>query len=141
MSSKPINHSEDSHSCEVCSKAREILTKTYSRVLIPYEGGVSAKMLEFPGCFAEGNTPDEAFKNLESAAFSWVLACLETGQEIPEPNHKPRSILRKIQQKDVAKALGADLVYSAKAPLDPFGARQVLQSIVKGDADDSSNKG
>ncbi|MEP6774964.1 MAG: toxin-antitoxin system HicB family antitoxin, partial [Chloroflexota bacterium] len=45
----------------------------------------SFQFLEFPGCFAEGNTADEAIHNLEAAAESWIEVSLAKGQEIPEP--------------------------------------------------------
>lgn len=62
------------------------LKEPYSRVLIPNEDGTySAEILEFPGCFAEGNTADEAIRNLEAAAESWVEVSLAQGLEIPEP--------------------------------------------------------
>jgi predicted RNase H-like HicB family nuclease len=62
------------------------LKEPYSRILIPNEeGGYSAEVLEFPGCFAEGNTADEAMRNLEEAAVAWIEAALDHGQEIPEP--------------------------------------------------------
>jgi predicted RNase H-like HicB family nuclease len=62
------------------------LREPYSRVLIPDErGGYAAEMLEFPGCFAEGDTADEAMQALERAAESWIHAALDQGQEIPEP--------------------------------------------------------
>jgi predicted RNase H-like HicB family nuclease len=60
------------------------LTQPYSRILIPQEGGgFSAEILEFPGCFAEGETADQAYANLEAAAASWVAACLSNGTPIP----------------------------------------------------------
>ena len=62
------------------------LKKPYSRILTPEEeGGFSSEILEFPGCFAEGETASEAYEALERAARSWVEAALEQGQEIPEP--------------------------------------------------------
>jgi antitoxin HicB len=64
----------------------DILKKPYRRVLIPDEvGGYSAQIIEFHGCFAEGETVEEAYRNLEKAAQSWILACEEAGQPIPEP--------------------------------------------------------
>jgi len=37
--------------------SKEILRKPYARVLVPDEnGGFFAEILEFPGCFAEGET-------------------------------------------------------------------------------------
>lgn len=84
------------------------LKKPYSRILTPEEeGGFSAEILEFPGCFAEGETASEAYEALERTARSWVEAALEQGQEIPEPFNNqgyggkvalrlPRSIHRQI---------------------------------------------
>lgn len=67
-------------------KASEYLRKPYSRTLIPTgDGTYFAEILEFPGCFAEGQNPDEAYKNLEAVAESWIEAAQEQGQEIPEP--------------------------------------------------------
>ena len=65
----------------------DYLKAPYSRVLIPdmEEGGFTAQILEFPGCLAEGETPDEAYKNLEVTAKGWINAALEMGQTIPEP--------------------------------------------------------
>lgn len=66
--------------------AKEYLKEPYSRVLVPESDGTySADILEFPGCFAEGKTPNEAYANLERVAESWIEAALEQGQEIPAP--------------------------------------------------------
>jgi antitoxin HicB len=60
------------------------LNQPYARILIPdSKGGFSAEMLEFPGCFAEGGTADDAIDNLERAASSWIEVALSQGQEIP----------------------------------------------------------
>ena len=65
----------------------EYLEEPYARVLIPEEeGGFSAEILEFPGCFSQGDTADEALKNLEEAAKNWIEATLEQGRSIPEPS-------------------------------------------------------
>jgi predicted RNase H-like HicB family nuclease len=64
--------------------AEEYLKEPYSRVLIPDESGTFfAEMLEFPGCVSQGATVEEAFKNLEEVAKSWIDAALDQGQEIP----------------------------------------------------------
>lgn len=63
-----------------------VLAKPYARRLVPDEnGGYAASILEFPGCFAEGDTPDEAMQNLNDAAEAWVEAMLSMGREIREP--------------------------------------------------------
>jgi len=66
---------------------RGLLKKPYGRVLIPDEesGTYTARLMEFPGCFAEGDSPAEAYERLETAAESWIEAALEMGQAIPPP--------------------------------------------------------
>lgn len=64
----------------------EYIKQPYTRILIPNDDGTySAEILEFSGCFADGETADEAMKNLSEAAKSWLEACFERGLEIPEP--------------------------------------------------------
>lgn len=66
--------------------ASEYLKKPYGRLLVPEEeGGYRAEIVEFPGCFAEGESAAEAASNLEEAALSWLEATLAKGQTIPEP--------------------------------------------------------
>lgn len=66
--------------------AEEYLKEAYTYILIPDEmGGYSAEILEFPGCFAEGETADEAVKALDNAARAWIHAAQAQGQEIPRP--------------------------------------------------------
>ena len=66
---------------------QQYLKAPYARVLIPEDhGGFFAEILEFPGCFAEGATADEALQRLNAAAEAWIAAALEQGQEIPEPS-------------------------------------------------------
>ncbi len=65
---------------------QEYLKEPYARILIPdEEGGFSAEILEFPGCFAEGDTADEAMQALDRAADAWIQAALDQGQAIPLP--------------------------------------------------------
>jgi predicted RNase H-like HicB family nuclease len=65
---------------------RDYLKKPYARILLPDDnGGYAAEILEFPGCYACGDTPGEAIENLENAALSWIEAALKQNQEIPEP--------------------------------------------------------
>lgn len=69
------------------AETRELLKKPYTRILIPDEetGTFTARIAEFPGCFAQGNTPAEAYELLEAAAESWIEAALEMRQAIPPP--------------------------------------------------------
>jgi antitoxin HicB len=62
------------------------LSEPYSRVLVPDpSGGYFVEVLEFAGCFSQGDTPQEAIKNLEEAMAGWVSAALDAGQPIPAP--------------------------------------------------------
>ncbi len=65
----------------------EYMKKPYSRVIIPDEatGTYTARILEFPGCIAEGKTVRQAYDRLEKAAVSWIQAALDLGQDIPLP--------------------------------------------------------
>jgi predicted RNase H-like HicB family nuclease len=64
----------------------QIVAKPYARVFTPDpSGGYAAQVLEFPGCFSDGDTPDEAYRNLQEAAENWVEAALAQGMAIPEP--------------------------------------------------------
>jgi antitoxin HicB len=66
--------------------AKDYLRHPYSRTLIPVgDGTYFAEIAEFRGCFAEGQTPNEAYANLERVAESWIDAALSQGQEIPKP--------------------------------------------------------
>jgi predicted RNase H-like HicB family nuclease len=65
----------------------EYLTRPYGRVLIPDQasGTFTALIREFPGCVSQGDTPAEAYANLEDAAESWIDVAMELGQTIPAP--------------------------------------------------------
>lgn len=64
----------------------EVLARPYARRLTPEpEGGYSATISEFPGLVAEGETADDAIKNLDDAAASWIEVSLAHGREIREP--------------------------------------------------------
>lgn len=67
-------------------KTANYVNGPYSRILIPNEdGSFSAEILEFPGCFAEGSTREEALENLEKAADAWIDSAVRQRQEMPEP--------------------------------------------------------
>lgn len=67
--------------------AKHYLQRPYARIVIPDgEGSYHAEILEFPGCYAQGKSPEDAYKNLEGAAQAWIQACLDKGQPIPEPS-------------------------------------------------------
>ena len=64
----------------------EYLKRPYARILRPEsDGSFGAEILEFPGCFAVGDTGSEALQNLENVAESWILGVLAKKERIPEP--------------------------------------------------------
>jgi len=71
---------------------KEYLDRPYTRILIPDEkSGYFATIMEFPGCYAEGDTPNEAIDNLERAALGWIGACMDLDLDIPEPKEKRKN--------------------------------------------------
>lgn len=71
---------------DISTEALKYLKQPYSRVLIPDEDGYSAEILEFPGCYSQGDTAQEALANIEEAAKNWIEATLEAGRSIPPPS-------------------------------------------------------
>lgn len=67
--------------------AGSLLKQPYLRIVTPdaESGTYTAEILEFPGCVAEGNTPEEAYQRLEKSAESWIEAAVDVGQDIPQP--------------------------------------------------------
>lgn len=65
----------------------DYLRRPYRRSLIPdvEVGGFTALIDEFPGCIAEGETPEEAYSILEEVAHAWIESALSLGQRIPDP--------------------------------------------------------
>ncbi|HXF50509.1 MAG TPA: type II toxin-antitoxin system HicB family antitoxin [Dehalococcoidia bacterium] len=49
------------------------------------DGGFIAEVLELPGCVSQGETPDEAFDNLNDAMAGYIASLLDRGYSIPEP--------------------------------------------------------
>jgi predicted RNase H-like HicB family nuclease len=68
-------------------RVEAILKEPYTRILVPdtETGTYGAKILEFPGCVSQGDTPAEAYANLEDAAKSWLEATLGAGDTVPRP--------------------------------------------------------
>jgi predicted RNase H-like HicB family nuclease len=49
-------------------------------------GGYLATVPDLPGCMSDGETPEEALKNVQEAIASWIEAAREWKQEIPKPS-------------------------------------------------------
>ncbi|GHU88403.1 HicB family protein [Clostridia bacterium] len=44
-----------------------------------------AKVQELPGCMSDGDTPENAFRNIAEAMELWIDGCLEKGLAVPLP--------------------------------------------------------
>ena len=49
-------------------------------------GGCLARVPDLPGCMSDGETPEEALKNVQEAIASWIEAAREWKMEIPRPS-------------------------------------------------------
>jgi antitoxin HicB len=48
-------------------------------------GGFGATVPELPGCFSDGDTPEEALRNAYDAIACWIEGAAEMGRAVPEP--------------------------------------------------------
>jgi antitoxin HicB len=48
-------------------------------------GGYLATVPDLPGCMSNGETPEEALKNVQEAIGSWLEAAKEWKMDIPRP--------------------------------------------------------
>lgn len=65
---------------------KDYLAKPYNRVLVREEDGrYSGQVLEWPGCYGEGDSAEEANASLDAAMVAWAEVMLEDGDPIPEP--------------------------------------------------------
>lgn len=62
----------------------------YRIELIPdkEDGGFVASIPDLPGCLSQGETEEEALKNIEEAKMLWIETALKAGREIPKPREK-----------------------------------------------------
>lgn len=49
-------------------------------------GGFLATVPALPGCMSDGDTPEEALRNVQEAISSWIEAAREWGDPVPEPS-------------------------------------------------------
>jgi predicted RNase H-like HicB family nuclease len=49
-------------------------------------GGYVATVPDLPGCMSDGETPEEALKNVQEAIESWTETAREWNEGIPEPS-------------------------------------------------------
>jgi antitoxin HicB len=54
-------------------------------------GGFVATVPDLPGCMSDGDTREEAARNVEDAIASWLEEAQSVGRVIPEPTATPRT--------------------------------------------------
>jgi antitoxin HicB len=54
-------------------------------------GGFLATVPDLPGCMSDGETREEAARNVEEAIFCWIDEATELGWAIPEPTQVLRT--------------------------------------------------
>lgn len=64
---------------------KEYLDLVYPYELTPEHDGFFARHPDLPGCMSEGDTPEEAMRNLDEAREAWIETRLENGFPVPEP--------------------------------------------------------
>jgi antitoxin HicB len=68
------------------AEAEQLAEQPWSREVIADEdGGYLARVPELPGCFADGDSLQEALVNLDSVLRDWLSISLERGDRIPVP--------------------------------------------------------
>lgn len=66
---------------------RAAVAAPYTRLFTREEDGrYSTSVLELPGCYSSGDTPEDAMDMLDEAIELWVEAELEDGHDIPPPS-------------------------------------------------------
>src|SRR6266498_5236997 len=65
------------------------LNLPYTRELIPEPNGIwFVRIKELPNCMSQGNSPEEALRNINDAMRGWIQVELEDSEEIPEPKQE-----------------------------------------------------
>jgi antitoxin HicB len=49
-------------------------------------GGWLAEVPDLPGCMSDGETPEEAVRNVQDAITCWIEAMQEDGKPVPAPS-------------------------------------------------------
>lgn len=137
---------------EVSSSVADVdnyLRQPYARIILPESDGTfRGEIMEFPGCIAVGESASEALENLEEAAKGWLLATLESGQNIPQPIENsndfsgrlvlriPKSIHKKASW--IAEREGVSLNQFITSSLaESIGERQKTNNVVVSSAQPS----
>ena len=75
-------------------QVKSYLRKPYTRMLVPdpEDGGYVAEVLELPGCLSQGETPEEAYRNLDDAMSGWIASSSDGEVRSPAKNSTRRTL-------------------------------------------------
>jgi len=116
------------------------LRAQYVRMIIPNaeEGGYLAEVLELPGCVTDGDTPEEAYRNLEEAMGGWIKASLDTNRPVPDPvggreysGHFPLRMSTELHRAAALRAMQEGV------SLNHWIARAIAEKVAKADLADA----
>lgn len=52
-------------------------------------GGFLATVPDLPGCMSDGETPEEAIRQVQDAIAAWLEAAADMGRPVPAPSRNP----------------------------------------------------
>ncbi|MBU7008609.1 type II toxin-antitoxin system HicB family antitoxin [Phosphitispora fastidiosa] len=90
-------------------------------------GGWLAEIPELKGCMSDGETPEEALKNVEEAKLTWISTALKRGQIVPLPSLETDEYSGKFTLR-LPKFLHKEL--SLAAQKDDISLNQYILSLV-----------
>lgn len=94
------------------NEAKKIAAKNYTYIIereLDDNGSAYyfARVLEFQGCFGQGDTPDEALEDVKLALIDMIDVMLKLGQEIPLANQTIKFSKGNVENKYRPTALSA----------------------------------
>jgi antitoxin HicB len=122
-------------------------------VRLDEDGGWFSHVRELPGCISQGDTAEEALRNLQEVLPLWVESAIESGYAIPEPRpieeysgkflvRVPRSLHRELAERAEAEGVSLNqLVTAALSRQVGQGSRTAARTvprIVRSDAQQTS---
>jgi len=113
-------------SAQVENRVEELALLPWSRDVVADEDGVFiASIPELEGCFADGDSVEEALANLEDVLRDWLTLAVEEGSEIPAPRRQtyedfsgrfsvrvPKSLHRKLSERAEKEAASLNQLVS-----------------------------
>lgn len=99
------------------------------------DGAYIAMIPELPGCMADGQTHEEALRNLTVVAEEWIQTAKEESRPVPEPRRFED--LGRIQgefNKAVRKHIAKEVMATVNRILDQLSRQQTAQFFVSFDS-------